>query len=94
MNVVMLREKEQVCSLCLKKIEVGEECLRFYNHIHKAPEEINVGYLVGRGFMIHFIHLECQYKKDRRSCSLEEYVALIKAQLEQHKEKRVLALLQ
>jgi hypothetical protein len=87
MIIIKLKEP-QTCSLCLKIIEVSKECFRFFNHIHKVPEEIKPGYLVGRGFMIHFRHLECQYKKDKRSGSLEEYIVLIKAQLEQQKEKK------
>jgi hypothetical protein len=85
---IIISKEEKTCTLCLGKILVGEECLEFFNHIHKTPEEIKPGYLIGRSFMIHFRHLECQYKKDKRSGSLKEYVALIKAQLEQRKEKK------
>ena len=87
MDVIKLRGP-QVCSACLESINEGEECIKFFNHIHRIPDDIKQGYLVGRGFMLHFRHLGCQYKKDKRHGSLEEFIALLKAETEQRRRKK------
>jgi hypothetical protein len=86
MDVVRVKE-EKTCTLCLKPIMEGEECLMFRNSLHEIPEEIKMGYLAGNRFMIHFRHIECQWNKTgkKRYSTLESYVQVIKAELEQKK---------
>ena len=86
MDIIRLKEP-QLCSLCLEAIEEGTECIRYFNRIKKLPESIKPGYIIGRGFMLHFVHFNCQYKKNKGACGLEAYMELLKAEQEQHKKK-------
>jgi hypothetical protein len=90
MKIVKVKE-EKICSLCLRPIKEGEECIEYFNRIHKIPSSIKPGYLIGNRFMLHFRHFECQYNKTgkRNSKNLDEYIALLKVQAEVCKDKTV-----
>lgn len=77
-----------ICSLCLKQIEEGEECLKFFNkgrakNPTKQPCRVNV-----KGGQVHFRHYTCQYNTRPRPYTLEEFIRQRKEVTERTRHNR------